>query len=275
MVLSESAAKAIFGTADGIVGRSLDAIFEAREPAKHFTVAGVVADVQHSHYSSARSTLYWPVEEASVTTKRLFIRLRRGLAPERYIEEHVGDLSALGAAHDGRILRVKPYREYIHGKDLDTGEPQKTNMSLALAVFFLLNLCLSVIGTVWLQAKRRTEESGVRRAFGATRRRLLLSFLSEGAVLSTAAVLVGCIIYMNYAYSGYSMDEWISLSKLYFPHTSFPPRCDQTWVDSFWPHLLVVSCIVWLIVLSTVLIGTIIPALKIVSTRVNDALRDE
>ena len=50
---------------------------------------------------------------------------------------------------------------------------------------------------------------------------------------------------------------------------------DMTWVDHFWPHFLVVSAVVYLIILCTVLIGTAIPALKITRTRITNALRDE
>ena len=50
---------------------------------------------------------------------------------------------------------------------------------------------------------------------------------------------------------------------------------DKIWVDYFWPHFLTVSAIVYLIILCTVLIGTSIPAVKIIGTRINHALRDE
>jgi len=58
-----------------------------------------------------------------------------------------------------------------------------------------------------LHAKRRTEECGVRRAFGATPRRVLFEFLLQNALLATVAVIIGCIIYLNYAYSGYDVYE--------------------------------------------------------------------
>ena len=53
------------------------------------------------------------------------------------------------------------------------------------------------------------------------------------------------------------------------------PLSDQTWVDYFWPHFLIVSACVYIIILCTVLICTTIPALKIIGTKVTDALRDE
>jgi hypothetical protein len=50
---------------------------------------------------------------------------------------------------------------------------------------------------------------------------------------------------------------------------------DKTWVDYFWPHFLVVSSVVYIIILCTVLIGTAIPAVKIIGAKITEALREE
>ena len=50
---------------------------------------------------------------------------------------------------------------------------------------------------------------------------------------------------------------------------------DKTWVDYFWPHFLVVSSVVYIIILCTVLIGTAIPAVKIIGSKITNALKDE
>ena len=167
------------------------------------------------------------------------------------------------------------FNEHLQQMELDEGRPQEVNRSLTLALFFLVNLCLAVIGTVWLQARRKTEECGIRRAFGATRSRLLLSFLADGALMATVAVVIGCIIFLNYAYSGYEIvNGYEDFDTMYRPEF-FTPKSDLTWVEHFMPHFLIVSGIVYLIILCTVLIGTTIPALKIIGTKVTDALRDE
>ena len=40
--------------------------------------------------------------------------------------------------------------------------------NLSVAMFFLINLCLGVIGTFWLQTRTRREEIGVMLSYGAT-----------------------------------------------------------------------------------------------------------
>lgn len=274
-VLSESAAKYVFGTSKGIVGRRFTVLNTSNNEPEHWTVAGVVANAQHQRYSSLHSMIYFPSYYSDTTPSFIMIRLRKGVKPQKFVDEHAADIMSTVQTPFYRIKKMEPYEELLHREDLQRGLPQKTNISLALALFFLANLSLAVIGTVWLQARRRTEECGVRRAFGATRLRLLMSFLSRGALMATASVLIGCFIYFQYAYSGYEVyDGWESF-KMYTPEINYPPLSDQTWVNHFWPHFLIVSAVVYIIILCTVLIGTAIPALKIITTKVTDALRDE
>ena len=149
------------------------------------------------------------------------------------------------------------------------------NRSLALALFFLINLMLAVIGTVWLHAKRRTEECGVRRAFGATRWRVFFDFLWRNALLATAAVIIGCIIYLNYAHSGIQEYDGGEYYETLYTIQGAMLSTDKIWVDYFWPHFLVVSIIVYLIILCAVLIATAIPAWRICRSEITVALKDE
>ena len=141
------------------------------------------------------------------------------------------------------------------------------NLQIATAVFFLINLCLGVIGTFWMQTKRRTEESGIMRAFGATKRRIMLMFLAEGWVLATVSIFIACVLYLNYVKMG--------LGELCISPHQPGTQPDPTWVADKPLHFLIVSAIVYLIILCTVLIGTAIPAAKILRTRITEALRDE
>ena len=274
IVLSETVAKATFGTTEGIVGRRIKRIVYREEPIE-MTVAGVVKDIRGTLYNSERSYIYCPDETNYVRTS-IVLRLKKGVNPTRFIEEQLHEIQQAAYAEQVRVIEIKPYREYAYHEEELTEEknPQKVNMSLALAAFFILNLSLAVIGTVWLQAKRRTEECGVRRAYGATKPRLLFSFLTEGFLMATIAVVIGCVIFLNYAHSDYGVYESYEEFNMYHKMDNIIPS-DQTWADHFWPHFLIVSGVVYLIILCTVLIGTAIPALKIINTRITEALREE
>ena len=167
------------------------------------------------------------------------------------------------------------FQEHLQRQELDEGRTQEVNRSLMMALFFLLSLSLAVIGTVWLQAKHRTEECGVRRAFGATRPRLLLEMLWQNTLLATVAVIVGLIIFLNYAHSGIYDETFYSSCEAFYTTRINWLDIDRSWVDHFWPHFLIVSGVVYIIILCTVLIGTTIPALKIINTRITESLREE
>ena len=68
-----------------------------------------------------------------------------------------------------------------------------------MAAFFLVNLCLGVIGTFWLQTRTRREEVGVMLSFGATRSDIVRLLMGEGTVLTVVASLTGFLLYLQYA----------------------------------------------------------------------------
>lgn len=271
VVLTRSGAIALFGTAD-VVGRHFT--ISTFDPAIEATVAGVVEDFRMSMSNTIRSMIIKP-QKPQYTACRYIIRLKKGVNAQRFDEEHGKELIGSGQTGFSRISRLTTFDEYLQRLELDEGRTQEVNRSLALALFFLINLMLAVIGTVWLHAKRRTEECGVRRAFGATRRRLLFDFLWRNSLLATAAVAVGLVIYLNYAHSGiqvFNGEEYCEI--LYTIDAAILPT-DKAWPEHFWPHFLVVSVIVYLILLCTVLIGTAIPTLKIIGAKITDALKEE
>ena len=92
--------------------------------------------------------------------------------------------------------------------------------------------------------------------------------------MATIAVAIGCVIYLNYAHSGYETNGIHEEFNMDQGNYNSGPDSDLTWVNHFWPHFLIVSAIVYIIILTTVLIGTAIPALKIINTRITEALRE-
>ena len=270
VVLTRSGAIALFGTTE-VLGRKFTIIYQ--EPFE-VTVAGVVEDFRKSVSNTMRSLII-TAQELQHTECYYIIRLKDGLDAHRFVEEHGQDLIRSGKTGFNRISRLMTFDEYLQQLELDDGRTQEVNRSLALAFFFLVNLMLAVIGTVWLHAKRRTEECGVRRAFGATRRCVLFDFLWRNALLATAAVVIGCIIYLNYAHSGIQVYNGEENYETLYTMTGMDLPTDKTWVDRFWPHFLVISAVVYIIILCTVLIGTAIPAVKIIGSKITNALRDE
>ena len=136
--------------------------------------------------------------------------------------------------------------------------------NVAMAVFFLVNLCLGVAGTFWVQTRTRREEVGVMLSYGATPGSIVRFLLGEGVVLTTASALIGCILYLQYAIS-----EGLAKGQTGMETTG------SYWVQNFGLHFCIVSFIVYLVLLAVVLVGIYIPARRISSIPPTEALRDE
>lgn len=200
---------------------------------------------------------------SSLDDMHVVIRLKDGVSMDRFLHDfkpwmvrqmRVGNLYARDLqSYDD----INADREFSSATSL-----YRRNLSIAL--FFLVNLCLGVIGTFWLQTRTRREEIGVMLSYGATPHRIRLQLLGEGVVLTTVATLAGCLLYLQYAIS-----EGLNKGNAWVEGAA------SCWVDNFGLHFFIVSFIIYFILLLVVLIGIYIPARRISSIAPTEALRDE
>ena len=268
-IVSQSLAEHYFGSPEAAINKELHAAFLA-DGDWHQPIVAVVNDV----HVSEKDYNTWAVYSNNGTIRYggsqnlVVLRLKPGVNPRRFAEEQ--NLNPWNYASDHYAVASFTAYDDIGSAKNQFAMPTLSydfNLQIATALFFLINLCLGVIGTFWMQTKRRTEESGIMRAFGATKRRIMSMFLAEGWVLATVSMFIACVLYLNYVKMGFG-ELCISTHQ---PGT----QPDPTWVADKPLHFLIVSAIVYLIILCTVLIGTAIPAAKIVRTRITEALRDE
>ena len=268
-IVSQSLAEYYFGSPEAAINKELHAAFFA-DGDWHQPIVAVVNDV----HVSEKDHNTWAVYSNNGTIRTggsqnlIVLRLKPGINPRRFAEEQ--NYHAWNYASDNYAVASFTAYDDIGSSRNQFATPSLSydfNLQIATAVFFLINLCLGVIGTFWMQTKRRTEESGIMRAFGATKRRIMSMFLAEGWVLATVSMFIACVLYLNYVKMGFG-ELCISTHQ---PGT----QPDPTWVADKPLHFLIVSAIVYLIILCTVLIGTAIPAVKIIGAKITNALRDE
>ena len=268
-IVSQSLAEYYFGSPEAAINKELHAAFFA-DGDWHQPIVAVVNDV----HVSEKDYNTWAVYSNNGTIRTggsqnlIVLRLKPGINPRRFAEEQ--NYHAWNYASDNYAVASFTAYDDIGSSRNQFATPSLSydfNLQIATAVFFLINLCLGVIGTFWMQTKRRTEESGIMRAFGATKRRIMSMFLAEGWVLATVSMFIACVLYLNYVKMGFG-ELCISTHQ---PST----QPDPTWVADKPLHFLIVSAIVYLIILCTVLIGTAIPAVKIIGAKITNALRDE
>ena len=235
-IVSQSLAEHYFGSPEAAINKELHAAFFA-DGDWHQPIVAVVNDV----HVSEKDYNTWAVYSNNGTIRYdasqnlVVLRLKPGVNPRRFAEEQ--NLNPWNYASDHYAVASFTAYDDIGSARNQFAAPTLSydfNLQIATALFFLVNLCLGVIGTFWMQTKRRTEESGIMRAF------VKLGF---GEL---------CIS----------------------PHQP-GTQPDPTWVADKPLHFLIISAIVYIIILCTVLIGTAIPAVKIVRARITEALREE
>lgn len=209
--------------------------------------------------------VFMPLQNPDIRSRldnmRIVVRLKEGVCMGRFLHDfrpwmlrqlRIGNLYA---------RELQSYDEINAAREFDSTMLYRCNLSIAL--FFLVNLCLGVIGTFWMQTRTRREEVGVMLSFGATPHRIRLLLLGEGTALTTLATFIGCFIYLQYAFSeGLNMGN--SLAEVVID-----------WIDNFGLHFFLVSLMVYVILLLVVWIGIYIPARRISSISPTEALRDE
>lgn len=132
------------------------------------------------------------------------------------------------------------------------------------SIFFLFSLLLGTIGCFWLQSRKRVEEIGIRRSFGAHRGNIVRMILGEAVVLATSAFVTGIAIYLQFALK-LGLNRGLREEDL----------DDWSWITNFWQHFAIICIIVYVIIILCVAIGTLIPAINASRVNVTDALRDE
>lgn len=232
-----------------------------------YRVVGVVEDMRFRSSYRVGDMAFFP------TTKYYFyfmatfvVRLKEGVDPAAFAADLNKRKSSEFVAGNMYVKSAQPLNDMITLIEQDSGVTSQRRLQMALCLFFLINLCLGVIGTFWLQTRTRTEEAGVMRSFGARRWDIRRMLLGEGLVLSTLSVLVGCLIYLQVALKNGLYEN---------PIKFFTLEVLDSWVTHFGEHFIIISLLCYVVITFTVLVGIYLPARNISNVNPIDALRDE
>lgn len=163
------------------------------------------------------------------------------------------------------VKSVRPFSSIQDQHEFSEGITNQYRLNLALGIFFLVNLCLGVAGTFWMQTRSRREEVGIMLSFGGNPSHITRLLLYEGWVLTTLGTLIGCLLYLQYALK----------DGLYTTCIGSEEAMPVYWINHFGLHFAAVSLIVYLLLLIVVSIGIWMPAHKLSRINPVDALRDE
>ena len=202
-VIGESMAKRLFAAVEGVTGRHF--AFNGRD----YRVCGVVRDVSNATPETA-GDLWLPLLNAQYISKELD---RQGLLGNVFVSLLVDDEENFEAVRSEVqdvfrrfSLQDKEYDYELMGqpdpywlstfrqditKEPDTTELAKDFLYILLALLFIPALNLS--GMISSRMDSRVSELGIRKAYGATRRRLLEQVLCENLLLTLLGGLAGLL----------------------------------------------------------------------------------
>ncbi len=204
----------------------------------------------------------------------ILLRLKPGENPKSLAKRINNDPELRALARLG-ILELHEAKAYTEFNGADSVFSPKERYRNVLVVFFAINIFLGVFGTFWLLTRKRTEEAGIMRAFGATPLRVRMMLYVEGAIIALGSSLIGCGIYVYYLYKNpeameYGLNEFFKDKDI----SQLPPEL-QIWVGDFWLHSAIVAAVVCTLILIVVLLGIAIPARKLSKINPVEALADE
>ena len=271
-VISRSMALALFGT-DQVVGRRImEWDFSDRAlrekggytPVKHYTVAGVLEDFRLLSYERYAYSILVPQTRLWNLTSQMLIRLRPEVDAEAFVSKMKGTMKEELRSGNLALVSLKTYPEY--SKQFAFGDYAVIGTLIGLMLGLLLvNVMLGTLGTYWLQLRKRTEDIGILRSFGAKRRSIFRMVWSEITLLTLIACIIGQIIWLQFAIN-------FGLSK---GQTMTGTGQESDWVSTFWLHFLIICIIQYVLMLVIVTLGIIIPALIAMYRKPVNALRYE
>jgi putative ABC transport system permease protein len=207
-VLSYHFWKSHYGGRRDIVGKTLEMDHEA------FTIVGVLPQ----RFAWTESDLYTPLAYSADPQRvaNVFARLKPGisdLAAEQAIEPILHTFARQTPANFPKLFHV----HLVHINELAIGRFRGVLVILFISVSFLLALaCTNVAILLFARGEARQAELALRKALGASPRRIVCQLLTESLALSMAGGGCGVIL----AIGG------IRLVRHFVPSALFPPEAE-------------------------------------------------
>lgn len=259
IMITRDLAMALYGTED-VVGRQIVTNYKLTEQAYGLTfstgretrtIRGVTNNIMTptERYAYAFFT-YQPMPADSYT---LIIRLKEGVDPVTFADEFNNTNEEERLHHNTMyVYNIDAYvnTSYKNGQQLERSVFDQ--ITLILLFVFALNIFIGTIGTYWIQIRRRDEEINILRSFGASRRRIVAMLIGEGALLTLAAWVIACIIRLQFP-----------KESLYGDSVTCYTGNEIDIVTEFWPHFLIISAAVYILVYLIVVLAILIPSIHL------------
>lgn len=232
-------------------------------------VVGVVKDFHASSYIRTTMNVIRPIDFQDADLQfapKIVVRLKDGVDADQFAADRLENIADVLRVGNIYVKSVSSQNNLISKTEAIRGITSYYNLNIFVAVLFLINLILGVVGCVWLQTGKRIKEVGVLRSYGAVRSNITGMLIGESVVMATVAVIIGCFAFLQYALKE-GLSNGVINNNNYLQQPS--------WVTNFGEHFAIVSAIVYALIIICVVIGTYFPARHVSCIEPVDALRDE
>ncbi|HYC87559.1 MAG TPA: ABC transporter permease [Chryseosolibacter sp.] len=207
IVLTESTARALFGT-DDVIGKMVSVKIEVTE---ELQVTGVIADPPANvsiapafilPFAQLEKHAPWMVFARGNWTNNsfvLYVELHSG-ADKEEVDRAIHDLIKVKSnqASDAEIFlhpmsRWRLHNNFENGKEAG-GLIDYVMMFSCIAGFILIMACINFMNLTTARSQHRAREVGVRKSIGSTRRDLIFQFIGESMLISAVALFIALIL---------------------------------------------------------------------------------
>lgn len=267
--LSENSAKMLYGRTDVVGEKCYNYKKEVQE------IAGVFKDFKDRDYNQPYPTIFSSADFCKEIEGNFFMhlaytftfRVKDDVNQATFEKRFENEIKPKLERGNFYCLGIQRFDVVAQNMAELFGELNSTRRNTIFAIFGLMCVFLGMVGTFWVRANARRQEIGVMRSIGASKWRITSQFLTESAILVSVAVILSTIIMAHYVYTNNFFANVNMLSK-----DMLNP---EYWQNNPITHFSVISIIVYLVLLVTSLIGTLIPVSRATRELPAEALHDE
>lgn len=202
IAISEELAKKLFHTTD-VVGKEMTWRNAELKNENHVLISGVFKNTPAN--SSDHFDFLVPLEFLLANSNyqkwgnhgpNTFVVLKEGADPDQFAGKIKNYMVGKGQLY--RELFIRPYADgYLYGKYengvMTGGRIDYVQLFSLIAVFILLIACINFMNLSTAKASRRMKEVGIKKVMGASRKSLILQYMSESVLLTFLALFLALL----------------------------------------------------------------------------------
>ena len=260
--ISYTGAMEAFGTTDCIDKRIGNIDWTTQNTTFYYTIKGVYNDTRESLYGLPIASIIAYYPKSDISTEFVF-RLKEGTDRDEFIKYFNENIAGKKLGNIHICSEVAQYEATV-AYNVET-ERNNHYFQLFLSFFALFCAFLGITSTFWIRSSARRGDIGIMRSGGASRRRIIGQFVTEGLLLVTTAFAVALPLIVHLVASNdFAQPLTATNEELAAYSNMFAPL----------PRFAVITAATYFIIAATAVIAAVIPAAKACNTDISDALRE-